>query len=240
MAVGQQISLQVTAGALPDGYCFTTYAKLLQDYAARLIVVPDREYSTFAYGSVEPNGDQGPWFNTNLNEWWVWDQTLGRYRSERPSSITGEVSVGSVMFWDGQISQVFNYWGDRWLFANGQLISRTVYPDYFSLVGTKWNVGDGSTTFGIIDLRNYFAVGANADVAGQAQTIVSDGVTPTIQRPYTTHVHAQGDPSIVGDGKTAGNSYSSVELDTTSNAAARVATRVLPPYKALVPLVRVK
>lgn len=37
--------------------------------------------------------------------------------------------------------------------ANGQAISRTTYAAYFSLVGTAYGSGDGTTTFNIADLR---------------------------------------------------------------------------------------
>lgn len=37
--------------------------------------------------------------------------------------------------------------------ANGQAISRTTYASYFSLVGTTYGSGDGTTTFNIADLR---------------------------------------------------------------------------------------
>lgn len=236
----QTARLQVSAGSLPAGYCPTSYDQLLQDFANRLIVTPNLEFSTFVYGPVAPTSDMGPWFNTAANEWWVWDNSLGAYRSEKPSSITGEVQIGTVAFWDGPIASINAYWGDRWLFANGQLISRAGYPTYFALVGTKYSVGDGSTTFGIVDRRNTFDVGANADVAGVPNTIVSDGVTPTTKRAYTSHVHALGVASGVGAGHTAGNSYVGVELDPSSNAGGTVATRVLPPYNAFTPIVRVK
>jgi microcystin-dependent protein len=35
----------------------------------------------------------------------------------------------------------------------GQLISRTTYATLFALIGTNWSAGDGSTTFGLPDLR---------------------------------------------------------------------------------------
>jgi phage-related tail fiber protein len=40
-----------------------------------------------------------------------------------------------------------------------QLISRTTYADLFAAIGTTFGVGDGSTTFGIPDLRGEFARG---------------------------------------------------------------------------------
>lgn len=239
----QTAKLQVSAATLPAGYCPQSYDQLLTDFANRLIVTPNLQYATFVYGPVAPTSDQGPWFNTLANEWWVWDNALGAYRSEKPSSITGEVSIGTIIHWDGTVAAVNAYWGDKWLFANGQAISRTAYSTYFALIGTKWGVGDGSTTFNIIDARDCAIVGASVDSAGNAQTTISDGSTLTTQRAYTKHVHdrntglAAPNQGIGSLGAGALTKYTDVE---TNIDASGTATRVLPPYKAAVPIVRVK
>lgn len=46
-----------------------------------------------------------------------------------------------------------------WLKANGALVSRTTYSSLFSVIGTTFGVGDGSTTFGLPDLRGEFIRG---------------------------------------------------------------------------------
>lgn len=43
-----------------------------------------------------------------------------------------------------------------WLKANGAAVSRTVYWALFSLIGTAFGAGDGSTTFNLPDLRGEF------------------------------------------------------------------------------------
>lgn len=40
--------------------------------------------------------------------------------------------------------------------ANGAVVSRTTYADLFNAIGTTFGVGDGSTTFGLPDLRGEF------------------------------------------------------------------------------------
>lgn len=44
----------------------------------------------------------------------------------------------------------------NWLECDGQAISRTTYADLFAKIGTDYGVGDGSTTFGLPDLRGEF------------------------------------------------------------------------------------
>ena len=46
-----------------------------------------------------------------------------------------------------------------YLKANGAVISRTTYSDLFSVIGTTFGAGDGSTTFNLPDLRGYFIRG---------------------------------------------------------------------------------
>lgn len=45
---------------------------------------------------------------------------------------------------------------DGWLKANGQAVSRTTYSALFTVLGTTYGNGDGSTTFNVPDLRGEF------------------------------------------------------------------------------------
>jgi microcystin-dependent protein len=46
-----------------------------------------------------------------------------------------------------------------WFKANGALVSRTTYAALFAAIGTTFGAGDGSTTFGLPDLRGEFIRG---------------------------------------------------------------------------------
>lgn len=48
---------------------------------------------------------------------------------------------------------------DGWLKANGALVSRQAYARLFSVIGTTFGAGDGSTTFALPDLRGEFIRG---------------------------------------------------------------------------------
>ncbi len=52
------------------------------------------------------------------------------------------------------------------LYANGAAVSRSLYSDLFSAIGTSYGVGDGSTTFNLPDLRGVFASGAGSQTIG--------------------------------------------------------------------------
>lgn len=43
-----------------------------------------------------------------------------------------------------------------WLKCNGAIVSRSTYADLFTAIGTTYGAGDGSTTFGLPELRGEF------------------------------------------------------------------------------------
>lgn len=65
----------------------------------------------------------------------------------------GHVPAGSVSAFAGASAP------DGYLTCNGAALSRTIYSDLFSAIGTTYGVGDGSTTFNIPDLRGEFIRG---------------------------------------------------------------------------------
>lgn len=75
----QAIRLTVTVGNFPEGYCPSNFQQFAADFAARLIVSPNQNNSTFVTGSVEPTSNVGPWLK-DCEEWFVFDDSTGRYR----------------------------------------------------------------------------------------------------------------------------------------------------------------
>lgn len=49
-----------------------------------------------------------------------------------------------------------------YLLCDGAAVSRTMYPDLFSVIGTTYGAGDGSTTFNLPDLMGRFIEGSAA------------------------------------------------------------------------------
>ena len=48
-----------------------------------------------------------------------------------------------------------------WLLCNGQAVSRTDYDELFSVIGTTYGTGDGSTTFNLPNLVDKFVEGGS-------------------------------------------------------------------------------
>ena len=70
-----------------------------------------------------------------------------------------------------------------WLLCQGQAISRTTYAQLFSVIGTTYGSGDGSTTFNLPDMRGRVAVGSDANL-GAAAGVQSVSLTAAQNGPH--------------------------------------------------------
>lgn len=57
------------------------------------------------------------------------------------------VPSGTILEWDADLSSSSVPGG--YLLADGRAVSRSIYPDLFAKIGTKYGAGDGSTTFNL-------------------------------------------------------------------------------------------
>ena len=62
---------------------------------------------------------------------------------------------GMVTSWAGAHSNV----PSGWILCNGDAVSRTTYANLFAVIGTKYGVGDGTTTFNLPNYDNYWLMG---------------------------------------------------------------------------------
>ena len=87
----------------------------------------------------------------------------------------GAVPVGSVTAFAGSSAPA------GWLICGGQAVSRSDYSGLFSVIGTTYGSGNGSTTFNIPDLRGRTVAGED-DMGGTAAnrlTAAGSGITGT-------------------------------------------------------------
>jgi microcystin-dependent protein len=80
-----------------------------------------------------------------------------------------------------------------WLLCNGQAVSRTTYAGLFTVVGTIFGTGDGSSTFNLPDYRDRMPVGAgttfSANTAGGSKDAVVVAHTHTVTITDPGHKH---------------------------------------------------
>jgi microcystin-dependent protein len=115
-----------------------------------------------------------------------------------------------------------------WLELNGGTGSRTTHARLFALYGTTYGAGDGSTTFGLPDLRDRY----------RRQRSASYAVNATIAAQVGTHGHtATGATtlSIASDGAHAHGGITSERLPTTPTAAPRAMTALTTPTGSVDP-----
>lgn len=72
-----------------------------------------------------------------------------------PEGIGAGVPTGTVLPFAGSAAP------SGWLLCYGQAVSRTTYADLFSLIGTQYGAGNGSTTFEVPDLRGRTVAGCD-------------------------------------------------------------------------------
>ena len=103
-----------------------------------------------------------------------------------------------------------------WLKANGAAVSRTTYAALFAAIGTTFGVGDGSTTFGLPDLRGEFVRGWDDGRGVDSGRAFGSGQSDEIK----SHSHAVnannagGRFTSTGDSGVYASGYSAVTAST--------------------------
>lgn len=81
-----------------------------------------------------------------------------------------------------------------WLLCDGSVISRTTYADLFSIIGTSYGAGNGTTTFGLPDMRGRSPYGmGDSSVPSLGATAGATAVALTINN-MPSHDHDYSDP----------------------------------------------
>jgi microcystin-dependent protein len=60
-----------------------------------------------------------------------------------------------------------------WLLCDGSVVSRAAFADLFAVIGTIYSAGDGSSTFGLPDLRGRTAIGVDDMGGAPAGRVIS-------------------------------------------------------------------
>ena len=76
--------------------------------------------------------------------------------NEIKDTINTNTPVGSISLFAGTTAP------NGWLICDGSAVSRTTYANLFSVIGTTYGTGDGSTTFNIPNLKGRVPVGLDS------------------------------------------------------------------------------
>jgi microcystin-dependent protein len=86
-----------------------------------------------------------------------------------------------------------------WLMCYGQEVSRTTYATLYTIMGTTYGSGNGSTTFNLPDLRGRAAIGPDnmgGGAAGRVAAATSAGYSGGIESVDLTHTHTTGNHTL--------------------------------------------
>jgi microcystin-dependent protein len=108
----------------------------------------------------------------------------------------GTITISSpVSIPTGMVSPFAGYSAPYgWLLCDGSSVSRSIYSSLFSIIGTGYGSGDGSTTFNVPDLRGRAAFGRD-DMGGTA----ANRITADVSGISGTTIGASGGDQVVGN-----------------------------------------
>lgn len=113
-------------------------------------------------------------------------------------NVIGQGMAGMIQMFAGPSAP------EGWLICDGSAISRTEYETLYSVIGTRWGAGDGSTTFNIPDLRGRAPIGA-----GQGSGLTNRALAAKVgSESLGAHTHSVGRAIGLSTGSWTGETYS--------------------------------
>ncbi len=151
-----------------------------------------------------------------------------------PASAVGVVNTGAYSGGTGQLVPIgsSHLWhsaslpaegGYAW--ANGGTLSRTTYPTLFALWGTTYGVGDGSTTFNVVNMCEIVPIGQRGMGGAASRGLVSTGSPGTVIGEALHTLTAAEIPTITSNNASQAISVNSTDaLNVQGPATASVTT----------------
>jgi len=133
-----------------------------------IFLVQTTAYKIACYGpNPDPNTPSTP-ADPQGTQLWTFDP-CGPAASGAGQNVQG--IIGEIRMFAGPALSI----PPQWYACYGQAVSRTAYAAAFSVLGTTWGVGDGSTTFNLPDFRGRLGAGLD-NMGGVAANRITSGV----------------------------------------------------------------
>ena len=105
-------------------------------------------------------------------------------------SLYGGTPIGGIIMWSGAVNSP----PDGFILCDGTAISRTDFATLFSVIGTTFGSGNGSSTFNIPNLKDRFVVGAGQSYSLNATGGTASNTLNANQLPTHQHSASVNDP----------------------------------------------
>jgi microcystin-dependent protein len=129
--------------------------------------------------------------------------------------------------------------------CNGAAISRATYADLFTVIGTTFGVGNGSTTFNIPDLRGEFVRGwdnsrgiDSGRVFGSSQADALQNITGSFYSGSYTATTTGAFSDASGGSRPDGSNETARKITFDASTVARTSTETRPRNIALLACIR--
>lgn len=166
-------------------------------------------------------------------EWTAWEQLV---------TASMVAPIGSIVIWSAATAPT------GWMLCRHQAISRTEYSELFSLIGTQYGGGDGSTTFNLPGLNGRIPVGQDPNDSdfnvvgvwsGEKAHTLTIGEIPPHAHSMNVDVNTSYHTDASNIMKYAGwdNNFNEFGVESTGGGQAH---NNMPPYLVLNYIIRVK
>lgn len=134
-----------------------------------------------------------------------------------------------------------------WLQCNGNEVSRTTYSQLFAVIGTKYGLGNGTTTFNLPNLKRKFLVGYDpadsslrvADTGGEETHVLTVQELPAHTHAFTPELSGDASPPSFTR-LTAGNANNTTGdgVFNTESTGLDVGHENRPPFSCVAYIIR--
>jgi microcystin-dependent protein len=156
-----------------------------------------------------------------------------------PIGIPGDAEVGSIKAYAAAAAPA------SWMLCDGSAISRTTYPQLFSLIGSTYGAGDGSTTFNLPDLRSKMIVGMGQGTGLTNRVLAATGGEENHQltiAELASHTHnvANGPFMVYAGGSSGLGSGTLIQTQNATLAAgSNTPHNTMPPFLVITYIIKV-
>lgn len=189
--------------------------------------------------SITENLEQAPsnpttgqqYFNTTDNKLYYYNGTEWVDLTKSSGSNNSGVAIGTIVNWPSNSLPV------GWLKCDGSAISRTDYSSLFSIIGTTFGAGDGSTTFNLPNItdKNILGNGTLGQLGGNNSVTLTTDNLPSHTHTFTGKAHTHSFSATTGKSNvntsSAGSHTHNVSITSRSTSpSASTGIRSLASY----------